>query len=160
MTIARKLNTFLTEHHADFELIAHEPTHSSRETASVCRVPAWQMAKAVLLDTEQDYLLAVLPTDRRVELAELRSDLGTKPRLVDETRLVRIFDDCEFGALPALGSGYGVATIIDDSLDDAPDIYFEAGDHASLVHMSGAEFGRLTSAARRGHFSDARPSPM
>lgn len=156
MTIARRLHKFLAENQADYELIEHDPTLSANETASVCEVPAWQMAKAVLLDTEQDYLLAVLPANRRVELAELRSELGTKPHLVEETDLARIFDDCEFGAVPPLGSGYGVTTIVDDSLDGAPDIYFEAGDHASLIHMSGAEFLRLTRKARRGHFSDPR----
>jgi Ala-tRNA(Pro) deacylase len=160
MTIARKLNKFLAENQADYELIAHDPTLSTNETASVCHVPAWQMAKAVLLDNEQDFLLAVLPANRRVELAELRTELGTKPHLVEESHLARIFDDCEFGAVPPFGSGYGVTTIVDDSLDDAPDIYFEAGDHASLVHMSGAEFLRLTRKARRGHFSDARTPGM
>jgi Ala-tRNA(Pro) deacylase len=54
-----------------------------------------------------------------------------------------------------MGPGYGVETVIDDSLDDQPDVYFEAGDHASLVHMSGAEFSRLTQQAQRRHFSDA-----
>lgn len=159
MTIAPKLNRFLTEHRADYELIAHDPTRSAIETARVCHVPAGQMAKAVLIDTEQDYLLAVLPANRHVELAELRSELGLRPHLAVERELTFIFDDCEFGAVPPLGAGYGVTTIVDDSLDAEPDVYFEAGDHASLIHMSGAEFSRLTRQARRGHFCDAR-SPM
>lgn len=160
MTIARKLNQFLNDQHADYELIAHDPTRSAVETAKVCHVPAWQMAKAVLLDTEQDYLLAVLPADRRLELAELRTDLGMKPHLAGEKQIAAIFDDCAFGAVPPIGTGYGVMTIIDDSLDEASDIYFEAGDHASLVHMSGAEFSRLTKQARRGHFCEASASTM
>jgi len=155
MTIAPKLSQFLAQEHAAYELIPHEPTRSSMETARLCHVPAGQMAKAVLLDAEQDYLLAVLPADRRLELVELRSDLGLKPHLVEEKQLASIFDDCEFGAVPPLGSGYGVQTIVDDSLDAQTDVYFEAGDHASLIHMTGAEFARLTRQARRGHFSDS-----
>lgn len=155
MTIARKLNRYLAEQQANYEIIPHKPTHSAISTALTCQVPLRQMAKAVLLDTDQDYLLAVLPANRRLELAELRSDLGTKPHLAEEKKLTYIFDDCEFGAVPPIGSGYGITTIIDDSLDAQPDVYFEAGDHASLVHMSGAEFSRLTRQSRRGHFSDA-----
>ncbi len=34
-------------------------------------------------------------------------------------------------------------TIIDRSLDKVDDIYFEAGDHRTLVHLSGAQFHRL-----------------
>lgn len=155
MSIARKLNRFLTEQRADYEIIAHDPTQSAIATAKSCHIPLAQMAKAVLLDTEQDHLLVVLPANRRLELAELRSDLGTRPHLTQEKALAFIFDDCETGAIPPMGAGYGVETVIDDSLDAQPDVYFEAGDHASLIHMSGAEFSRLTQEAKRGHFSDA-----
>lgn len=154
MTIAQKLNRYLTDQRAAYELIAHVPTRSSIETARMCHVPARQMIKAVLLDADQDYLLAVLPANRRLELAELKSGLGFKPHLVDEEKLAVIFDDCAVGAIPALASGYGVKTMVDDSLDDQPDVYFEAGDHASLIHMSGTEFSRLTQQAQRGHFSN------
>lgn len=154
MTIAQKLNRYLTDQRAEYELIAHMPTRSSIETARICHVPARQMVKAVLLDADQDYLLAVLPANRRLGHAELRSGLGCKPHLVDEEELSIIFDDCAFGAIPAIASGYGVRTMVDDSLDDQSDVYFDAGDHASLVHMSGAEFSRLTQREQRGHFSN------
>ena len=51
MTIARKLNQYLRDQDADYEVIAHDPTQSAMETARTCRVPAAKMAKAVLLDT-------------------------------------------------------------------------------------------------------------
>ncbi len=155
MSIARRLNQFLTEQQADYEIIAHHPTQSALATAKSCHIPLGQMAKAVLLDTQQDHLLVVLPADRRLELAELRSDLGTRPHLTKESELAGIFDDCELGAVPPMGSEYGIETVVDDSLDCQPDIYFEAGDHTSLVHMSGAEFSRLTRQAPRRHFSGA-----
>jgi Ala-tRNA(Pro) deacylase len=153
MTIAPRLRQHLDAVKADYELIEHPPTSSAMENARLCDIPAEQVAKAVLLDTTDDYLLAVLPSDRRVELAELRSELGRKPRLADEDELGRVFDDCAFGAVPP-GLGYGVATIVDDSLETQPDVYFEAGDHASLIHMDGAEFGRMMRSARHGQFSE------
>lgn len=155
MTIARKLNRHLAEQHADYEIIGHGRTESAMATALSCHIPMGQMAKAVLLDTEQDHLLVVLPANRRLELAEMRSDLGTRAHLASERELAAIFDDCVLGAIPPMGSGYGIETVVDDSLDVQPDIYFEAGDHTSLVHMNGAEFSRLTRQSRRGHFSDA-----
>ena len=156
MTIAPKLSRYLAEQGADFELIAHDPTRTAIETARVCQVPAGQMAKAVLIDTEEDYLLAVLPANRRVELAEVRSELGLRSHLAVEKELTFLFDDCEFGAVPPIGASYGVTTIVDECLDSEPDVYFEGGDHASLIHMSGAEFARLTRQARRGQISQQR----
>lgn len=154
MSIAPKLREYLDAQHADYDLVIHAPTSSARQSAAVSHIPAEQMAKAVLLDTYGDYLLAVLPADRRIQLADLRAELGQKPRLAGEEEVGMIFDDCAVGAIPALGSGYGVITIVDDCLESEPEVYIEAGDHASLVHMDQAEFARLTSTARHGRFSE------
>ena len=153
MSIAPQLRQFLDESRADYDVVEHRPTRSAMETARSCDIPAERLAKAVLLDTaDDDHLLAVLPSDRRVELSELRSELGSKPRLSDEAEVGKLFRDCELGSVPPIG--YGVTTIVDDSLERQPDVYFEAGDHKSLVHMNGAEFSRLTQHARHGRFSE------
>ncbi len=152
MTIAPKLRQYLDEVKAEYDVVEHQPTKSSLETASASSVPAEQVAKAVLLDTDDDYLVAVLPSDRRVELSELRSELGHKPRLASEDEIKSLFDDCDVGAVPP--TGYGVKAIVDDAIGQQPDVYFEAGDHASLVHMNHDEFSRLMQGARRGQFSE------
>jgi Ala-tRNA(Pro) deacylase len=152
MSIAPQLKQHLEETSADYELIEHSPTKTSLENAAASSVPADKIAKAVLLDTEDDYLLAVLPSDRKVELSELRSELGHKPRLASEDELKSLFADCDVGAVPPVG--YGVTTIVDDALEQQPDVYFEAGDHSSLVHMNRSEFSRVMKDARHGQFSE------
>ena len=152
MSIAPQLRQYLDEAKAEYDVIVHTPTQSALENARSCDIPAEQVAKAVLLDTAEDeHLLAVIPSDRKVELSELRSELGSKPRLADEAEIGTVFRDCEVGAIPPVG--YNVATIVDDSLENQSDVYFEAGDHKSLVHMDGAEFSRVMSNARHGQFS-------
>lgn len=152
MSIAPKLQQCLDDAKVEFDLVEHAPTKSSLESASASAVPAEKLAKAVLLDTDEGQLLAVLPSDRRVELSELRSELGHKPRLASEDEIKSLFNDCDLGAIPP--AGYGVTTIVDDSLDRQPDVYFEAGDHKSLVHMDHGAFAQLTRGARHGQFSE------
>lgn len=152
MSIAPKLQQFLDEAEAAYDVVEHKPTKSSLETAKSCDVPADRLAKSILLDTDDGPLLAVLPSDRKVELSELRSELGHKPCLVGEGELRQVFTDCDFGAVPPVG--YGVTTIIDDSLGKQPEVYFEAGDHRSLVHMDQGAFAQLTRDARHGQFSE------
>jgi len=153
MTIAPKLRHYLEALELDYELMEHSPTKSAMQNAMVCDIPPERVAKAVLLDTLDDYRLAVLPSDCRIELSELRSLLGEKPRLADEDEIAFIFDDCAVGAIPPLGFSYGIRMIVDDRLEHQPDIYFEAGDHQLLVHMDQAEFARMTGTARHCHFS-------
>ena len=153
MSIAPQLRQFLDEARADYDIVDHRPTQSALDSARSANIPAHCVAKAVLLDTaEEDHLLAVVPADRRVELSELRSELGSKPRLSTEAEIGKVFRDCEVGAVPPIG--YGVTTIVDDSLEQQPDVYFEAGDHKSLIHMTRGEFTRLTRDARHGQFSE------
>ena len=153
MSIAPQLRQFLDEAEAEYDIVEHRPTMSAMETAKSCDIPAEKLAKAVLLDTsDDDRLLAVIPSDRRLELNELRTELGGKPRLSNEAEVGKLFRDCELGSVPPVG--YGVTTIVDDTLEQQPDVYFEAGDHKSLVHMEGAEFSRLTQNARHGRFSE------
>lgn len=154
MTIAPKLQHYLDSHDADYALIEHAPTRSAMQNANICHVPPERVAKAVLLNTPSNYLLAVLPSDCRIELADLRSELDQKPQLAGEEEIASVFDDCAVGAVPSLGFGYGVGMIVDDSLAQQPDIYFEGGDHASLIHMNQSEFGRLTQGAQHGSFSE------
>lgn len=154
MTISAKLLLYLEKCDASYEVVHHVPTRSALQNALVCQLPPHQLAKAVLLDTPHDHLLAVLPSDRRLALDELGGAVGQALRISDERQLAFIFDDCATGAVPPLGFEYGVPTIVDDSLDRQPDVYFEGGDHVSLIHMDQAEFARVTQGARHGRFSE------
>ncbi|MGO4712201.1 YbaK/EbsC family protein [Bradyrhizobium sp. 2TAF24] len=56
--------------------------------------------------------------------------------------------------MPALGAAYGLKVIVDDSLANEPEIYFEGGDHASLVHVAGSTFQELLADARHARFTE------
>jgi len=70
-----------------------------------------------------------------------------------QKRKERLFGDCAQGAVPALGSAYGLETLVDDSLNDQDEVYIEGGDHESLVCLSGSAFMGLLGPARHGNFS-------
>jgi Ala-tRNA(Pro) deacylase len=53
------------------------------------------------------------------------------------------FPDCDAGAVPALGPAYGLDTIWDDGLLERSDLYFDAGDHEPLLHVSTTDFAGM-----------------
>ena len=128
-------------------------TSSSHETATAAHVPEDQLAKSVVLEDPEGYVLAVLPASRRVSIGKLREQLNRTVELASEGELQELFDDCETGAIPPLGAAYGIPSVVDDALLEASEIYFEAGDHGDLVHMRGDEFLSLLSGSRHGRFS-------
>jgi Ala-tRNA(Pro) deacylase len=111
------------------------------------------VAKSVLLEDERGYLVAVLPASHRIRIRELTEQLERSLELASEPELGELFQDCEPGAVPPVGAAYGLPTVVDDSLLNAPEVYFEAGDHEDLVHLSGVEFLSLLAGARHGRFS-------
>ena len=154
MSIAMTVSDYLAEHDVAYDVLTHPHTATSGETAEVSHVPGTRLAKSVILGDDVGYLMVVLPSNRQVDLGELHRQLNRNLGLVTESELGRLFTDCETGALPAMGPAYGLETVVDDLLAEQPDIYFEAGDHEQLIHVSAEAFQMLLGdRIQRGQFS-------
>ena len=152
MGMAMKLADYLGAHPVPFELVAHSRAMSSLQSAKSMHLPPACVAKAVVFEDAQ-FLMAGLPASRRVNLGELRSRIGRMLRLATEAELRERFGDCEFGAVPPIGNAYGMDTVWDDSLTSQPDVYFEAGDHETHVHVRTRDFVGLLEGAQHLAFS-------
>jgi len=152
MAIAPTLQKYL-DSNALYDVITHEPTPTSARTAQACHVSGNRLAKAIVLRHNGGYLLAVVPASHHIRLAELKSQLGDDVDLADEQDLKRLFPDCVPGAVPAIGQCYDLDVVVDDSIQEPPDVYFEGGDHATLIHLTKPEFARLMADARHFRFS-------
>ena len=155
MTMAPALQRWLHDRHLEYDLIDHQPTRSALTTALACGIPSDRMAKAVVLRDGGDYVLAILPASNRIELADLSAQLGRRPHLATEPEVERLFSDCASGAVPPAGDCYGLEAIVDSSIERQPEVFFEAGDHATVVHMTGKAFAEMTGRAQHGSFSTA-----
>jgi Ala-tRNA(Pro) deacylase len=152
MTIAPTLQRYLDQN-VTYEAIPHEPTLSSMRTAEACHISGDGLAKGIVLRRDGGYMLAVLPASHHIRLAELRRQIGNDVDLADEKEIDALFRDCAHGAVPPVGECYGLDVIVDDSIQEQPEVYLESGDHETLLHMSQAQFARVTGQARHGRFS-------
>ena len=154
MRISMTRAAYLLDRKIGYDLVTHPATMRSSGSAKKGHVPSSRLAKAVVLKGTAGYLLAVLPASHRIQIAELRALLGDNVDLANEEQIETLFGDCERGAVPAIGAAYGLKVVMDDSLANEPDVYFEGGDHASLVHVSGANFRSLMAGAKSGRFRE------
>ena len=152
MAIARTLQKYLDQN-VTYEVISHEPTASSMRTAEVCHISGDCLAKAIVLRRDGGYMLAVLPASHHIRLSDLRRQIGDDVDLASKPEIDRLFQDCAHGAVPPIGECYGLDVIVDDSIEEHPDVYMEGGDHATLVHISKPQFARIMAEARHGRFS-------
>ena len=153
MTIANRLKDYIDGRGISYDTVAHHRTSTSRQSAIAAHVPGSMMAKSVVVHHELGYALAVVPSTHRIELGTLQDVMDRRLGLASEDEVVSLFGDCDTGAIPPIGAAYDVPVILDDSLGEAADIYFEGGDHRTLVHVSGEDFRNLTTGARQARFS-------
>jgi Ala-tRNA(Pro) deacylase len=153
MAIARRLQWYLDAKGVRYDVLPHPHSSSSLETARQAHVPAERLAKAVLLEDERGYVMAIVPASHRIDLARLNQQLHRELELAREREIAELFHDCDRGALPALGTPYRVPTVYDDALSAAPEVWFEAGDHEDVVHLEGGDFLRLLEGSLHGRFS-------
>jgi Ala-tRNA(Pro) deacylase len=143
MPIATTLKSYLDGHDVQYYSVEHPHTESAVDSAKSAHIPPHQMAKAVVLEDSAGFIVAVLPSNNRLNLGCVNEELERDLKLATEDDLKALFKDCETGAIPALSNAYGLKVIWDDQLKHASDIYIEAGDHEHLIHLVGDDFRQL-----------------
>lgn len=155
MSIVTTLQQCLSSVRVPYDVIEHPRTMSSLATAHAAHIAPARMAKCVILEDESGFLMAVLPSDARIEFGRLHALLNRHVGLATEQAVAALFQDCEIGALPPIGPSYGMDMIVEERLLHEPDLYIEAGDHHDLVHLSQPAFASLLGGAARMQFSRA-----
>ncbi len=155
MAIALSVRQYLDDHNVKYDLVVHDKTKCSADTAHTCHIPENELAKGVVVKRKKGYLLAILPASRKLRLGKLGQWLKQPICLASEDEISDLFDDCDIGAVPPIGEAYGLKAVVDETLNGHEDIYLEAGDHKTLIHMTGKQFERLMKKVPHENFCTA-----
>jgi Ala-tRNA(Pro) deacylase len=153
MSVAISVQEYLLKEHIPYDVVVHSPTWDSARSAQAAHVSGDWLAKSVMLEDEDGYVMAVIPASHRLDLLAVRQELNRELGLSTEHTLASLFKDCAPGAIPPLGSAYGIDTVVERMLTRAPEVYLEGGDHCSLVHLKGQEFQRVIASSLQRHIS-------
>ena len=123
MTIALMLQEYLSDRGVNYEVVPHEHTHTSSQTARASHVPPERLAKAVVLTREGGFVMAILPASCKVRLDAIEEIYRCPIGMASEAEIYSLFPDCEFGAVPPVGAAYAVDCVVDESLERQSDIY-------------------------------------
>ncbi len=143
MTAAKRLTRYLEKNGINYDIVSHPYSEGALNTAHSACISSRSMTKAVILEDDQGFVLAALPSSNKLMLNWLNQHLERHLKLVEEKSLSQLFNDCEPGAIPAMGQPWGLITACDVDLNTVADIYLEAGDHRELVHMRRNEYQKL-----------------
>lgn len=130
-----RIADFLLDKQVAFETLPHAPAFTAQKLAKYLRVPGSKVAKCVLLHGPEGYFLALLPASRRIDTHKLSLHLSGPVRISSRAELVRVFKDCEWGAVSPLGVLYGLPVILDVSLSPESEIVVEAQSHVEAIRI-------------------------
>jgi Ala-tRNA(Pro) deacylase len=140
----RSVKTYLEQQGVPFAHTTHRRYSTAHQVAVAEDVSDATFAKAVVFRTEFHFVMAVVPADCHVDVAEFRAKLGvTSLRLATEEELAKLFPDVEVGAEPPLGNLYQLPVYVDERLTYCTTITFNAGTHQDAISMEYSDFARL-----------------
>lgn len=140
----RKLKEFLDANRVKYISIRHSQAFTAQEVAQSAHVSGRIMAKTIIIETDGQLAMAVLPANQRLSLEDLREMTGLRhATLALENKFKDRFPDCETGAMPPFGNLYNMEVFVAGLLADNDEIAFNGGTHDEVIKLPYADFERL-----------------
>ncbi len=154
---------FLRGRRVWFETFLHHPASSAARLAGNAHIPGRSVAKTVLVNAGEGFILAVLPATSRVNLDRFATALGLDRagvRLATVEEIGQIFHDCEPGTIPPFGRLYGLRTAVDTSLQDSGVLVFRTNARHQGLRMAFRDYERLEEPVQARFGEPITPGPV
>lgn len=146
MTISEKVKEYLEKEGIKFEVSDHPLAYTATEVAGSQHVPGKQMIKSVIVKSNGDFLMCVLPAIHLLDFEKLKKVVGDENlKLADESEIAKLFPEYELGAEPPFGHLYGLKVFADQILEEDVEVVFNAGTHTGVIKISFEDFKKLAS---------------
>ena len=138
--VFERLREHLERAGVPFTVLHHEPVFTSEQAAAVRGTPLSSGAKALVMKAGDNFVMLVLPADRKLDSRKARSGLAVKALRFASKEEVESLTGLQPGSIPPFGSLFGLPTYCEPALAENPSINFNAGDHAISIQMSYADY--------------------
>lgn len=136
----KSLLTWLASEGIEYQVHEHDRSFTAMATARAEGVDPKTFEKVVWVrSAEGGDALIVIDSEDHLDLRKAREVLKSgRVQLVPEEEIESLAYDCEPGAMPAVGSLFGIPTFADFAVREEPEISFNAGSHTVAVRVDRA----------------------
>lgn len=136
----KSLITWLDSEGVRYEIHEHDRSFTAMATARAEGVDPRTFEKVIWVrSAEGKDALMVVDSEDHLDLRKAREVLKSeRVKLVPEDEIEMLAPDCEPGAMPAVGSLFGIPTYADFAVRDEPEVSFNAGSHTVAVRVDRA----------------------
>jgi Ala-tRNA(Pro) deacylase len=140
-SVLSRLKAWLADKKVAFELLEHAPVFTSEEAAAVRGTPLASGAKALICKADDQFVMFVLPADRKLASKQVRQQAVRSLRFATREEVLEL-TGLTPGSIPPFGSLFGLKTFCDRRLSENEQINFNAGDHAVSIKMTYDDYVR------------------
>src|SRR5512137_1758354 len=138
--VFQRVESLLKQQGVSFEVLRHQPVFTSEEAAAVRGVALSSGAKALICKVDAQFVMFVIPADRKLDSKQVRQALGIRALRFATPDELRELTGLTPGAIPPFGSLFGLTTHCDSHLAENERINFNAGDHSISVSLRCAAY--------------------
>jgi len=134
-SVFKRVEHLLTSRNIAFDVSRHKPVYTSEEAAAIRGVSLSSGAKALICKAEDQFVMFVIPADRRLASRQVRRLCGWRRLRFANREEVLTLTGLTPGSIPPFGSLFALPTFCDEGLSENATINFNAGDHTISVNM-------------------------
>jgi len=138
--VFERLQVLLKGQGIGHDVLRHAPVYTSEEAAEVRGTPLASGAKALVCKADDQFVMIVLPADRKLDSKSVRKSQGIKSLRFASREEVEQLTSLAPGSIPPFGSLFGLETWCDERLSEHERINFNAGDHSVSISLRYADY--------------------
>ncbi len=151
MSIPQKIIKFLNSIKIKYKPMEHRTVYTAYDKAATLRVSPKIIGKTLILKTDRDYAVALIPGDKNLckvkskkTINIWRKKIGQKPiktvDFVKESWMRKNLKGIDLGSVPPFGNIFGFPTFVDNNLMKNSKIIVNGGNYNWSIKISPAVF--------------------
>lgn len=152
--ISKKIIDYLDKNKYKYEIIKHRVTYTSWDTAQTEKVKPQEVAKTLIMKTDREWIIAVLPSNRNLDKKSLLKVINSKMSkeegkkfkkidFADEKWLKKNIKIGKLGAIPPFCELLKKSIYFDKLLMKNKKIYLNSGEYNASIRIDSNQYLKI-----------------
>ena len=148
----KKLQKFLDSNKVKYKVVDHKKVYTALNEAETQHLNEKTVAKTVLVKTDKDYTIVVVPAAKHVDFNKVKKALAAKKvSMAKESDMAKVLKT-KIGLVHPFGNLYKLPVLIDNSLLKQKTFIASAGSYTQSIEIKPKDFEKLAHPVK-GSFS-------
>jgi Ala-tRNA(Pro) deacylase len=153
MAISKKIIEYLNDNKYKYEIIEHKTTFTAWDTAQTEKIKPQEVVKALVMKTDNDYVLALIPANRNLDKQKLLKTINAKRKRTGAKNYKKIDFAKEawmkknlpgkVGATPPFAKILKIDVFIDSLLSKNKKLYLGSGEYVFSIRVNSSQYLKI-----------------